>query len=129
MANLVKASSNCPDIKIRENNVLRYQRMFHLFLRSVLWFKARYGHLEIPKTYKLPNQDEHSPPLGTEGYSEVLNIDSTMQGYPLGIAVSKVKSKGAWTREPFVSRLVEVGLLPEPSNVSRHIRTILLLIV
>ncbi len=69
-----------------------------------------------------PNQDEYSPPLGTEGYSEVLTIDSTIQGYPLGIAVSKVKSKGAWTREPFVSRLVEIGLLPEPSNVSRHIR-------
>jgi hypothetical protein len=79
--------------------------LFSRFVRAVKWFQTKYGHLDIGKNYQLPQSDEEA-------------LDEDIKGYLLGISLDNIRCYAIFTKEPFKSQLIELGILPEPSPVS-----------
>jgi hypothetical protein len=81
------------------------EESFSKFVKALKWFQAKYGHLYISEKYQLPHSDE-------EG------LDEDIRGYYLGFTLQNVRAYAQFTKEPLKSKLIAIGILPEPSPVS-----------
>jgi hypothetical protein len=81
------------------------EELFSRFSKALKWFQTKYGHLNIPKDYQLPTSNE-------EG------LDEDIKGYSVGITVINIRSHAYFTTASCKPKLIELGILPEPSPVS-----------
>jgi hypothetical protein len=79
--------------------------LFSRFSNALQWFQTKYGHSNISQDYQLPTSNE-------EG------LDEDIKGYPLGITLNKIRSQAYFTTASCKPKLIELGILPEPSPVS-----------
>jgi hypothetical protein len=98
----------------------REQRLFSKLCRSLQWFHHYYGHLHIPKQYVLPHSREDVKQNDDDAQQDGkdFELDEDIRGYKLGNMINSILNGTSWTREPYVSRLIEIGVLPQLSTVS-----------
>ncbi len=80
-----------------------------MVLKSALeWFREKYGHLEVPRYYKLPTpvSPEEEPLLPKE-----------LWGYKLGPNLRNLKVQADWLKSPYYETLVDMGIMSPVSKV------------
>lgn len=89
------ASSHC-----HKNRSISFEDLYELFVI----YKSIHGNLRIPQKYLIPDGDERYP--------------MNSWGFKLGAQLNAIYTVATWTREGHRQKLIELGILPEESQVS-----------
>jgi hypothetical protein len=71
-------------------------------------YRSAHGHIRIPQRFVIPDGDEAYP--------------AQYWGFRLGAQLNSIHNVATWTKEEYRARLVAVGVLPTPDQVSRKQR-------